>query len=164
MPFVERPEAKILFLGSELGLTEHRRRQIAFLRERFGERFTAIHDHSVPVAARGELAARFAVSVCPEGRKFTTAAMGATHTDRPFWSGCLGLAPVAEDSAAGGRLEALHDAGLILRYAHSDLDALAAACERGLGLTTEERRRIYAYFNGHETVGAVVAEMIAAAG
>ena len=38
--------------------------------------------------------------------------------------------PVSEDSQTGGRLEALHTAGLIVRYAHGDLEALATACER----------------------------------
>lgn len=106
---------------------------------------------------------RFQVGLCPEGRKFTTPAMGAMHTDRPFWSGCLGMVPVSEDSRAGGRLETLHRAGLIMRYPHGDLDGLAAACERALALPVEERHRIYEYFNRHETVGTVVAEAIAAA-
>ena len=161
-PFCEAPEEKIVFLGSQLGLTPHRQRQIDFLKKRFGDRFTAIHDHSLPVNARGQLAARFKVSVCPEGRKFGTPAMHATHTDRPFWSGCLGLMPVSEDSQQGGRLEALHQAGLIVRYAHADLDALATACERALAATHDERRRIYEHFNRHETVGTVTAEAIAA--
>ena len=163
VPFREEPEARILFLGSELGLTPHRQRQIDFLRARFKDRFTAIHDHSVPIAERDELA-RFKVGLCPEGRKFNTPAMSATHTDRPFWSGCLGLAPVSEDSREGGRLEALHHDGLIVRYAHGDLAALAQACERALALPTVERRRMYDYFNRHETVGTVVADAIYAAG
>lgn len=164
LPFVENPEPNILFLGSQLGLTPHRQRQIDFLKKRFGARFTAISDHSVPVNGRGALAARFAVSVCPEGRMFATPGMSATHTDRPFWSGCLGLAPVSEDSRAGGRLEDLHRRGMILRYAHGDLEALAAACERGLAMKADERRAIYDYFNRHETVGAVVSAVIAATG
>ena len=163
VPFAEAPAPEILFLGSQLGLTPHRQRQIDFLRKHFGPRFTAIHDHSLPVAERGRLAERFTVSVCPEGRKFGTPAMSAAHTDRPFWSGCLGLVPVAEDSASGGRLEALHREKLIVRYRHGDLAALAAACELALAMPAGERRRIYDYFNRHETVGAVVAEAIAAA-
>jgi hypothetical protein len=161
-PFVEKPAERILFLGSQLGLTDHRRRQIEFLQRRFGERFVAIHDHSVPVGARARLAADFSVSVCPEGRKFATLAMSASHTDRPFWSGCLGLVPVSEDSAAGGRLEELHQRGLILRYQHGNLESLAAACARALALDVAERRRIYEHFNRHETVGAVVAAAIEA--
>ena len=161
-PFCEAPEEKIVFLGSQLGLTPHRQRQIDVLKKRVGDRVTAIPDHSLPVNARGQLAARFKVSVCPEGRKFGTPAMHATHTDRPFWSGCLGLMPVSEDSQQGGRLEALHQAGLIVRYAHADLDALAVACERALAATSDERRRIYEHFNQHETVGTVTAEAIAA--
>jgi hypothetical protein len=90
--------------------------------------------------------------------------MAATHTDRPFWSGCLGLVPVSEDSRAGGRLEELHRAGLIVRYAHGDLTALGAACERALAMGAEERRRIHEHFNRSETVGTVLAEAIAAAG
>lgn len=159
-PFVEKPAERILFLGSQPGLTDHRRRQIEFLQRRFGEKFVAIHDHSVPVGTRARLAEDFSVSVCPEGRKFGTPAMSASHTDRPFWSGCLGLAPVSEDSAAGGRLEELHQRGLILRYAHGDLESLAAACERALALSVAERRQIYEHFNRHETVGAVVGAAI----
>ena len=95
---------------------------------------------------------------------FTTPGMSATHTDRPFWSGCLGLVPVSEDSRTGGRLEALHRIGMILRYAHGDLSSLADACERALAAPVADRRRIYEYFNQHETVGTVVADAIAAAG
>jgi len=163
VPFREEPEEKILFLGSQLGLTSHRQRQIDFLRAKFKDRFTAIHDHSVSIAERDGLA-RFKVGLCPEGRKFHTPAMSATHTDRPFWSGCLGLVPVSEDSHEGGRLETLHRDGLIVRYPHGDLDALATACEQALALPTAERRRLYDYFNRHETVGTVVADAIYVAG
>jgi hypothetical protein len=162
-PFNEAPEEKILFLGSQLGLTPHRERQLAFLRERFRGRLMASHDHSVSVATRGDLG-RYKVAFCPEGRKFTTPAMSAAHTDRPFWSGCLGMVPVSEDSRAGGRLEEEHQAGLIVRYPHGDLEALAAACERALALSVRARRRIYEHFNQQETVGAVVAGAIFAAG
>jgi hypothetical protein len=86
--------------------------------------------------------------------------MARTHTDRPFWSGCLGLAVVSEDAKAGGRLQELYEADLILRYPHGDLPALAEACERALAMTNEERRRSYDHFNRHETVGAVVADAI----
>ncbi|MEO5958399.1 MAG: hypothetical protein ABIZ49_10335 [Opitutaceae bacterium] len=161
-PFVAEPPAEILFLGSQLGLTPHRQRQIDFLRERFGKRFTAIYDHSLPVSERHRLAERFRVSVCPEGRKFGSPAMSASHTDRPFWSGCLGLVPVSEDSREGGRLKELHRAGLIARYGHGDLDSLAKACEHALAKSVDERRRIYEHFNRSETVGSVVAEGIAA--
>ena len=162
VPFNESPEEKILFLGSQLGLTPHRQRQIEFLQKKFKDKFVAFHDHSVGVAERDALN-RCKVGLCPEGRKFTTPAMAKTHTDRPFWSGCLGLVPVSEDSTSGGRLEELHTAGLILRYAYGDLNALADACERALAMSNEERRRIYEHFNRHETVGTVVAEAIAAA-
>ena len=162
-PFVEAPEEKILFLGSKLGLTPHRQRQIDFLRGRFQDRFVAICDHSLPVADRLRLG-RFKVGFCPEGRKFTSESMSRTHTDRPFWSGCLGLAPVSEDSRRGGRLDELHDAGLIWRYPHGDLPALAEACERALAASVDERRRVYEHCNRHETVGTVVAEAIHAAG
>ena len=92
---------------------------------------------------------------------FATPAMGLTHTDRPFWSGCLGLVPVSEDSAAGGRLEDLQRAGMIVPYAHGDLAALGAACERALAMSNDERLKIYDYFNRHETVGTIVAGMLA---
>jgi len=163
-PFVAEPEARILFVGSQMGLTANRQRQIEFLRRRYGDRFQAICDHSLPVGERGQLLGRFKVGLCPEGRKFDVPAMSATHTDRPFWSGCLGLVPVSEDSVAGGRLEELHRRRLIQRYAHGDLDALAAACDRALATPAAERRRIYDHFNRHETVGSVVADAIAATG
>jgi hypothetical protein len=163
-PFCESPEEKILFLGSRLGLTPHRRRQIEFLRARFKDRFVAVCDHSLPVSERLGLGRRFKVSVCPEGRKFATPGMRATHTDRPFWSGCLGMVPVSEDSREGGRLEELHRKNLIWRYPHSDLKALAAACEAALALGADERRRVYHHFNRWETVGTVVADAIHAAG
>lgn len=160
VPFEAEPERTIVFLGSQLGLTPHRRRQIDHLRGVFKDRFFAWHDHSVPVAGRAALA-RHRVGFCPEGRKFTTPAMARTHTDRPFWSGCLGLVPVAEDSVAGGRLDELAQAGLIERYAHGDLRALVEACERALDAPVERRRRIYDHFNRHETVGTVLAGQIA---
>jgi hypothetical protein len=160
-PFNDNPESKIVFLGSKLGLNEHRLRQINHLQEKFGSRFTAIHDHSLDVQDLTTLN-RFKVSVCPEGRLFTTPAMSATHTDRPFWSGCLGMVPVSEDSKTGGRLEALTNDGLILRYRHGDLNALVAACEQALTLPNEQRKRIYDHYNRHETIGTVIAEAIAA--
>lgn len=163
VPFNEEPEGKIMFLGSQLGLTPHRQRQIDFLKARFKDRFVAFHDHSVAVADRDGLN-RYKVGLCPEGRKFTTPAMAETHTDRPFWSGCLGLVPVSEDSKSGGRLQSLHEAGLILRYPHGELEALAETCERALEMPAAERRRIYDHFNRHETIGTVVADAIAAAG
>ena len=159
--FNETPEEKIYFLGSQMGLTPHRQRQFDFLRAKFKDRFVASHDHSTPVDGRFALN-RYKVGLSPEGRKFATPAMARTHTDRPFWSGCLGQVPVSEDSKLGGRLEELHAAGLIVRYPHADLNALAAACERALAKTTAERRRIFEHFNAHETIGAVVAEALAA--
>lgn len=162
-PFHEAPEPAILFLGSKLGMTPHRRRQIDFLQERYNGRFTAICDHSLPVADRLDLG-RFQASLCPEGRRFTSRAMGQTHTDRPFWSGCLGMVPISEDSRSGGRLEALHRNRLILRYPHGDLRALGEACDRALAASVEDRRRIYDHFNREETIGAVVADAIHAAG
>lgn len=161
IPFVENPEEKILFLGSQLGLTPHRRMQLTFLQKRFKNQLIAISDHSLPVAERGGLS-RYKVSLCPEGRKFAAPAMQATHTDRPFWSGCSGMVPVSENSIAGGRLETLAQAGLILRYEHGDLDSLETCCARALSLSADERRRIYEHFNREETVGVVVAEQIAA--
>ncbi len=158
-PFNEAPEEKILFLGSQLGLTPHRQRQIDFLKRKFKDRFIASCDHSVAVSDRAALN-RCKVGLCPEGRKFTTPAMAATHTDRPFWSGCLGLVPVSEDSRSGGRLQELHEAKLILRYPHGDLAALAEQCERALETPNLERRKIYHHFNQNENVGSVVANAI----
>ena len=159
VPFNDIPEEKILFLGSRLGYTAHRRRQIEFLQARYKDRMVAIHDHSVAVSAHHQLA-KFKVSVCPEGRMFATPGMRFSHTDRPFWSGCFGMVPVCEDSKPGGRLEELHRLRLILRYAHSDLRDLARACEEALALSTATRRRIYDHFNHCETVGAVMATAI----
>ncbi len=158
-PFVEEPEHKIIFLGSEMGFTPHRRRQVEYLQKRFKDRFIGIHDHSVAVNERNSLS-KYKVSLCPEGRKFSTPGMSACHTDRPFWSGCLGMVPVSENSKQGGRLEELHQAGLILRYPHGDLNALGVTCERALALEHRERRRLYDYFNQHETVGTVVVEAL----
>lgn len=161
--FAEAPEERIVFLGSKMGVTSHRQRQLDFLQKRFRDRFVAIHDHSLQVSERHLLAQRFKVSVCPEGRKFGVPTMQATHTDRPFWSGCLGLVPVSENSAAGCRLDQLRREELIIDYRHGDLAQLQAACERGLAMTRSQRHRIYDYFNRHETVGTVVANAIAAA-
>ena len=162
-PFVEEPEKKIIFLGSRLGLTAHRQQQIDFLGKKFRDKFAAICDHSLSVAGRAGLS-RFLVGLCPEGRKFTTESMRQTHTDRPFWAGTLGLVPVSEDSRAGGRLEDLHQAGLIRRYPHGDLKALGERCEQALECGAEPRRRIYDHFNRHETIGAVVAAALQSAG
>ena len=160
VPFNEQPEERIYFLGSQMGLTPHRRRQLDFLQQRFGDRLVVSCDHSTPVADRASLS-RYKVGFCPEGRMFGPPEMSATHTDRPFWSGCLGLVPVSEDSSYGGRLESLHQAGMIMRYAHGDLAQLGTACERALALPNSARREIYVHFNRHETVGAVVAELLA---
>lgn len=159
-PFAEEPEEKIIFLGSKLGLTAHRQKQIDFLSKKFRDKFTAICDHSLSVADKSRLT-RYKVGLCPEGRKFTTSAMRYTHTDRPFWAGALGLIPVSEDSSEGGRLEELHQAGFILRYPHGDLQALGRIGEEALAKPVDFRRRIYDHFNRHETVGAVVASLLA---
>jgi hypothetical protein len=160
--FNPEPEEKIYFLGSQLGLTPHRQRQIDFLRARFKDKFVASYDHRIPVDGRAALNC-YKVGLCPEGRMFTTPAMSAAHTDRPFWSGCLGMVPLSENSLAGGRLEELHSAGLIVRYSHGDLGALAEACECALAMSTVERKLIHAHFNAYETVGAVVASALSAA-
>jgi hypothetical protein len=160
--FNPEPEEKIYFLGSQLGLTPHRQRQFDFLKKKFKDRFVASHDHSTAVDARAALN-RYKVGLSPEGRKFATPAMSASHTDRPFWSGCLGMVPLSENSRAGNRLEELHTAGLIVRYEHGDLNSLAEGCERALAMSAAERKRIYDHFNAHETVGAVVANALAAA-
>lgn len=159
-PLVEQPEEKIIFLGSKLGLTPHRQRQIDFLSQKFRDKFTAICDHSLSVADKASLT-RYKVGFCPEGRKFTTEPMRYTHTDRPFWAGALGLVPVSEDSKAGGRLEELYRANLIVRYPHADLKALGETCERALAIDDGHRRKIYEHFNRHETISAVVASALA---
>lgn len=161
-PFIEAPEEKIIFLGSEMGLTPHRKKQVGFLKDHFKDRFIAYHDHSVSIAERISLS-RFKVSLCPEGRMFATPGMSASHTDRPFWSGCLGMVPVSENSRFGCRLEALHQQGLILRYEHGDLHSLKTACEQALALDNIQRRRIYDYFNQNECIGRVTADAIAQA-
>lgn len=158
--FVEQPEPTIIFLGSQMGLTPHRKRQVDFLKRKFRGAFKMFTDHSIPVTERSHLG-RYKVSLCPEGRKFATPAMSATHTDRPFWSGCMGMVPVSENSVAGDRLEALAAAGLILRYPHDDLQGLGEACEQALAMGDASRRKIYEHFNREETVGRVVADLIA---
>jgi len=160
VPFNSAPERKILFLGSQLGLTDHRKRQIDFLKKRFKDLFVASTDHTVGMADRGTLN-RYKVGLCPEGRKFRTPAMSETHTDRPFWSGVLGLVPVSENSKAGNRLDSLAAQNLIVRYEHGDLEGLAAACERALEMPNDDRHRIYEHFNRSETIGTVVADGLA---
>jgi hypothetical protein len=160
-PFNEAPEERIIFLGSEMGLTPNRRAQVEFLKEHFKDRFLPFHDHSVSVGSRLGLN-RYKVSLCPEGRKFVTSGMARTHTDRPFWSGCLGMMPVSENSRQGGRLDELAAEGLLVRYPHGDLKALAGACEEALAADTERRRRIHAHFNSEGTVGTVISRLLAA--
>lgn len=161
--FNEAPEEKIVFLGSPLGLTGNRERQIKFLQTKFRDRFVPLYDHSPSATERVQLN-RFKVALCPEGRWFTTPGMAKTHTDRPFWSGCLGMVVVSENSKFGGRLEELHQQSLILRYEHGDLKTLGEQCERALAMTNDDRRRSYEHFNRHETVGTVVAETLASVG
>ncbi len=161
-PFCESVEERIVFLGSRMGATPHRLEQIRALKEHFANRFTAIIDHSVPVQDRGQFSA-IKVHVCPEGRKFSTPGMRFTHTDRPFWSGCMGQVPVVEDSKWGGRLGALLNEGFIFQYAHDDVPSMIEACERALAIDTDARRRIYGYFNREGTVGPIVARLIAEA-
>lgn len=159
-PFNEAPEEKIVFLGSPIGLTENRNRQIAALKAKFKDKFVPMYEFSPAASERVKLN-RFKVALCPEGRWFTTPGMAKTHTDRPFWSGCLGMVVVSEDSKRGGRLQALHEQGLILRYDHGDTKSLIAQCERALAMPNDERRRSYEYFNRHECVGTVVVETLA---
>lgn len=160
-PFHEEVEERIVFLGSKMGATPHRMEQIRQLGEHFKDRFSAIIDHSVPVAERGRFGS-IKVHLCPEGRKFATPGMSLTHTDRPFWSGCMGQVPVVEDSKWGGRLQDLHEKGVIFRYPHGDTAAMIEACERALSAGVDARRRIYDYFNREGTVGPIVARLIAA--
>lgn len=162
VPFNAAPEDKIIFLGSKLGLTDHRKRQIDFLARVFRDRFVPVTDHSIFVAERTKLN-RYKASFCPEGRKFTTPAMSQTHTDRPFWSGCMGLIPISENSREGGRLESLAEQRLLRRYSHGSLPELKAACDRALNTSTEDRKRIYDHYNRAETVGVVLAAALSMA-
>ena len=156
-PFQEEVEDRVVLVGSRLGITDHRTRQIRALETHFGDRFLAITDHSLPVAELG----RIKVHHCPEGRFYASPAMRRTHTDRPFWAGCLGQVPVSEDSEEGERLSDLARAGLLLSYRHGDLRDLIDACERALALDVPSRRAIYDHFNRRETLGAVAAAEIA---
>ncbi len=158
----EAVEERIVFLGSRLGVTEHRMEQVRALEAHFGERFTCITDHSVAVADRGRFAG-IKVHLCPEGRKFGVETMSLSHTDRPFWAGCMGQVPVSENSKRGGRLEELAAAGRILRYPHGDVDEMIACCERALTVDLDSRREIYEYFNTQGVVGPIAAGEIAAA-
>ncbi|MES9902754.1 MAG: hypothetical protein ABW168_08735 [Sedimenticola sp.] len=160
-PFIEEVNKQIVFLCSSMGLTGHRKKQVDHLQKHFKDRFLAIYDHSIPMNQRGGLA-KYKAHLCPEGRTFTTPAMRYTHTDRPFWSGCLGQIPVIEDSWQGGRLQELVEAELVLRYSHGDLASMTEACEQALEATPQQRRRVYEHFNTHGYIGAVVAQMIAA--
>ncbi len=158
--FREDVDNRIVFLGSKLGLTPHRAEQIRALERHFGDRFFWIADHSVPVAERGRFAG-IKVHFCPEGRKFDTPGMSASHTDRPFWAGCMGQVPVIEDSRTGGRLEALVREGLLYRYSWGDARGAIDACERALAADVEKRRAIYDDFNRNGTVGPIAAAEIA---
>jgi hypothetical protein len=127
--FHEAREEKIYFLGSQLGLTAHRQRQIEFLKARFKDRFVASHDHSTPEDGRAALN-RYQVGFFPEGRKFATPAMSATHTDRPFWSGCLrhgaGQRRLPNRRTAGGTPHGRPDRALCARRPGSSGDRLRA--------------------------------------
>ncbi len=157
----EAVEERIVFLGSRLGVTEHRMEQVRALEAHFGNRFTCITDHSVAVADRGRFAG-IKVHLCPEGRKFGVETMSRSHTDRPFWAGCMGQVPVSENSKWGGRLDELADAGRILRYSHGDVEEMIGCCERALTVDLDSRREIYEYFNTHGVVGPIAAGEIAA--
>ncbi len=161
-PFQEKVEERIVFLGSKMGATPHRLEQINRLKKHFKDRFEAIIDYSVPVGERGRFSG-IKVHLCPEGRKFSTPGMRLTHTDRPFWSGCMGQVPVIEDSKLGGRLDSLVEKGVVIRYAHGSVDSMIAACEWALDIDLDARRRIYEYFNLEGTVGPVAARLIAEA-
>lgn len=159
-PFVECPEDKIVFLGSRLGITAQRQAQIDALKAHFKDRFIAHTDHSIPVKNRG-MFSQYKVHLCPEGRMFSTEGMRYTHTDRPFWSGCLGQVPVVEDSHWGGRLESLAQQHLVMRYPHSNLKAMITTCEEALAVSIDQRLKIYKYFNEFETIGNIAASQIA---
>jgi hypothetical protein len=159
-PFDEAPDRRIVFLGSQLGLTANRLAQIQALEAHFKDRFDALTNHSVALSQRSRFA-QIEVHLCPEGRKFGTPSMSLSHTDRPFWSGCVGQVPVSEDSATGPRLPELAAQGLILSYEHGAIQQLIERCEQALELPREQRYRIYEHFNREGTVGPVVAREIA---
>lgn len=159
-PFHENVEKKILFVGSELGLTDSRKKQIEALKAHFGERFMCKADFSVEVDARKTLG-QYQVNWCPEGRFFADDNMSQSHTDRPFWAGCLGQVPVIENSKQGSRMQDYVDNGLTVRYEHGDSASLLKACEQALEASLSERRRIYDYYNSNETFGTIAAEAIA---
>ncbi len=158
--FEDDPDPSIMFLGSKMGVTGHRQTQIDALSKRFGARFQAITDHSVSVEERRTFTA-VKVHVCPEGRKFHTPSMSRSHTDRPFWAGCMGQVPVSENSAGGERLVELMEQKLIIPYAHGDIGDLVRSCEQALEIDNKERRRLYDWYNREGTVGPTAARMIA---
>lgn len=160
IPFQEEVESKIVFLGSRLGMTPNRHKQIETLQNHFKDRFQPYFDHSIPVSERASFS-KIKVHLCPEGRMFTTPGMSKTHTDRPFWSGCMGQVPVVENSSSGDRLNELHQENVIYRYRHGDLSDLIQACEKALEIPDRQRKRIYDYFNEKETVGPIAARLVA---
>lgn len=159
-PIAEEADRKIVFLGSKVGMNGHRTKQIGFLQSRFKDAFVSMTDHTVGMDERGRFS-QYRVYFCPEGQHFATFGMRQTHTDRPFWTGCLGEVPVVEDSKWGGRLEDLYQGGLICRYPHGDLHHLAQACEAALECQFSQRLRIYEHFNTSEVIGVVAAQAIA---
>lgn len=159
LPWSPTTKPQIVFLGSSNGLSPHRQAQIKYLRDYFKETFLPIFDASIPVFERS-LFNQYHVHWCPEGQHFTTFSTRYTHTDRVFWSGCLGQVPVVENSRWGGRLDPLLEADVIYRYEHGDLKGLTQACELALQTPHEKRREIYNYFNTHQTIGPLAAELI----
>lgn len=161
VPFREHVEPCIVFLGSQAGLTPHRKRQLDFLASTFGDAFKAITDHSVEVKDRSMFAG-YKVHFCPEGRMFTTHSMRLSHTDRPFWAGCMGQVPVVENSKWGSRLEELATDGLVFRYEHGDMESLKDACGLALGCSGRDRYRIYNRFNLESSIACTIADCIGA--
>jgi hypothetical protein len=159
IPFEVEVKKRIIFLGSKIGLTLERKKQIETLQNHFKDKFMGIFDHSVPVSERSRFS-KIKVHWCPEGRMFKTQAMSQSHTDRPFWAGCMGQVPIVENSEQGNRLENLFRNKLIYRYTHNHEAELISACEEALEASDESRKEIYQYFNQYETVGIIAAKLL----
>jgi hypothetical protein len=155
VPFQEQVEPRIVFLGSKLGLTEARKRQLSVLKEAFEGQVVAWHDYDVSLKGREQFSG-YQVHFCPEGRKFVTPSMNQTHTDRAFWSGCFGQVPVIEDSRWGGRLEELAQKELLLRFPYGDDSGMIEACREALRKDVEYRKKVYHHYNAHETIGGAL--------
>ena len=164
-PFREEPEEKILFLGSKLGLTPHRQRQIDFLAH------SASRTASSRAATIPRRPSRLRLGLPRRGRLLSRGPQvherqhGPPHPHRPAvlvglpgdGAGQRGFAPRRPPRRIGRR-------GPDLALPPRRPAGAGRGAERALAATSDERRRVYEHCNRHETVGAVVAEAIHAAG